>query len=114
MKSIDLLYENEYVSSMFAYRYKQHAWEYDCKFWIVDNKICTDLEGKHSIGELYEDQVKLIEEYEPIIKQREKENRNWIAFNQCRKRTCMCKQCNKFCNCADCTGKITDCNKIEK
>jgi hypothetical protein len=109
MKEIPFLHDKEEASTLLVYRYKSHAWEWDCKFWLVNDKWCARLDGTHPVGELDENQAKLIEEYTSIVEQREKENRNWIAFNQCRKRTCLCKSCDKFCSCNGCTEKITNC-----
>lgn len=108
---MNLLYESEEASTLLIYRYEAHTWEWDCKFWIVGNKICADLEGKHPLGELDEEHIEMIEELTPIIEQREKENRNWIAFNKCRKKTCVCKDCMRLCNCEDCIKKKTVCDR---
>lgn len=111
MKNSKLLYEFEEASRMLLYHYDVHAWEWDVKFWLVGNKWCTDLDGKNVVGELTEYQAECIQKYMPIIKQREKENRNWIAFQNCKKRTCICKSCIKICDCSSCKVKINDCDK---
>ncbi len=111
MKTVELLYRKEEANRMLIYDYKVHAWMWDAKFWLVGDKWCVEPNGEIIVGELRDDQVKDIREYIPIIEQHEKENQNWIAFQNCRKRTCVCKSCRKFCNCASCKGKINDCDQ---
>lgn len=111
MKKVELLYRTEDVSQMLVYYYDVHAWMWDVKFWLVGDKWCTNLDGKNVVGELTEGQAKSIQKYTPIIEQHEKENQNWLAFQNCKKRTCICKSCVKFCNCCSCKGKINDCDE---
>ena len=113
MKNIELLYKTEDASTMLVYFYDVHAWKYDCKFWLVDGKWCTDLDGKIVVGELRKNEKELINKYDVIIKQHEKENQNYLAFYKCRKRTCICKSCEKYCDCGSCKGKINHCDKMQ-
>lgn len=109
-----LLYQTEDINRILTYHYDVHAWRWDVKFWLVGNKWCSDLDGKNVVGELTDNQIKVIKKYMPIIEQHEKENCNWISFQKCRKKTCICKSCNKFCNCNNCNGKIVSCDKTDK
>lgn len=111
MNKVELLYKTENVSRILSYYYDVHTWKWDAKFWLVDNKWCTDLAGKNTVGDLTDGQAESIRKFMPIIEQHEKENCNWIAFQNCRKRTCICKFCKKICNCSSCKGKINDCDK---
>lgn len=115
MKTVELLYRVENTSNrLLIYVYEKHAWMYDVKFWLVGNKWCTELDGKNVVGELREYQIEIIKEYTPIVEQHEKENENWLAFQNCRKRTCICKSCMKFCSCSSCKEKMSHCDKISK
>lgn len=111
MKKIELLHQIESASWMLDYYYDVHAWRWDVKFWLVGDKWCTNLDGENVVGELTEGQAEAIRRYTPIIEQHEKENQNWLTFQNCKKRTCICKSCVKFCNCGSCKGKINDCDK---
>lgn len=109
MKKVGLLYKTEYVAKMLVYYYDVHAWRWDVKFWLIGDKWCIDLEGKSVVGNLTTNQADIIQKYASIIEQHEKENRCWIAFQNCRKRTCICKSCDKFCKCDLCEGKKVKC-----
>lgn len=111
MLKVELLHKREEADRMHIYVYEVHSWLSDAKFWLVGDKWCTDLDGKNVVGELRDYEVELIRKYTPVIEQHEKENQNWLAFQKCRKRTCICKSCVKFCNCSSCKGKINDCDK---
>ena len=111
MRKIKLLYETEHINKMMSYYYDVHTWRYDVKFWLVGDKWCTNLDGQNIVGELEADQIEVIQNSLPIIEQHEKENKNWIAFQNCKKRTCICKSCVKFCNCGSCKGKINHCDE---
>lgn len=113
-KDIRLLYKRERASSMLEYHYDVHKWRYDNKFWLFDEVWCTDIDGLHSVGKLQDSQNAAIRELASIIDQREKENHAWICFNQCRKRTCICKVCKRLCKCGSCDGKIASCENYEK
>lgn len=109
MKIVKLLYETEFINKILEYCYDVHSWRWDVKFWLVGNKWCTDLSGKNVVGELTISQIEMIQKYVPIIEQHEKENNNWIAFQNCKKRTCICKKCDKFCACGQCVEKKIKC-----
>lgn len=109
MREIELLYKREYATEMLVYYYDVHAWRWDVKFWLVDNQWCTGLDGKNVVGDLTTNQADIIQKYASIIEQHEKENRSWIAFQNCRKRKCVCKSCDKFCKCDSCERKEVKC-----
>ncbi len=111
MKIADLLHKSETASPMLVYHYDVHAWEYDCKFWLVNDKWCRDLDGKVVIARAQAGELELVSQFAPVIGQHEKENENWLAYQKCRKRTCICKSCSRFCHCASCKGKLVDCDK---
>lgn len=113
MKQQKLLYKRDTFSRMLEYDYEVHAWEWDQKFWLVNNNWCTNLNGNVVVSENNEDRIEMIKKYTPIVEQHEKENRNWLAFINCRKRTCICKSCKKICRCDSCTGKLINCDMVE-
>jgi hypothetical protein len=81
----------------------------------VGDKWCAKLDGTQPVGDLDKYQERLINQFAARIEQRERENKNWIAYNKCRKRTCICKKnCIQFCSCGECKGKITDCDRRSK
>lgn len=101
------LHTVEYINKMLTYDYEVHLWHYDNKFWLVDNKWCLHQDGTIPCGNLLEQDAKVIESSMHIINKHEAENANTL----CRKRSCVCKNCNNVCNCGTCQGKnkLTSC-----
>lgn len=85
-----------------------------CKYWLINGKWCTNMEGNNVVGKLDEKDLQNINVVQNIIVEREIENKKYINWTKCRKRTCMCKQCSEKCYCDDCKGKILDCKRIYK
>lgn len=106
----DLIYKEERASTMMVYDYRIHRWCWDCKFYAVNGHWCVDTDGTCPIGEFTEKDLLIIETYKSIIQEREQLNKAFVKFNNCRRRSCICKQCNKRCHCADCTVKILRCD----
>ena len=50
----------------------------------------------------------------PVVEHREDENAAFLKHITCKKRSCVCKTCEKFCNCKDCVEKISVCNNAEQ
>ena len=95
-----------------GYDFKRHKWEYDVKFYLVGNNWCRDPEGESVFREVTEREQKTIKQYMPIVEAHEKENAAWLAQKHCRKRSCVCKKCEKSCHCSDCTNPFTECNNV--
>lgn len=110
MKNVELLYRWEKVDRMLAYDYKLHLWFYDVKLYLIGDEWHIDLNGPVVSLESEVHHLRSVtDEHIALIKQREQENKNWAAFQNCRKRTCVCKKCVKFCNCGQCVEKKTKC-----
>lgn len=110
MKEIELLYSYENISKMLEYDYKLHTWMYDAKFYLVGDEWRVGLKGPACSLESEVHHLRNITDVQlSIIKQREKENENWVAYQNCRKRTCICKQCDKVCDCGQCVEKKSKC-----
>lgn len=107
-KKIELLYKTEQVDKMLTYVYGVNNWKYDNKYWLEEDNWCTP-EGT-CVGQLDDRDRKIMEMYQEIIEKKKMMNNNWIAFQICLKRTCLCKSCGKFCNCANCQKKVTECD----
>lgn len=110
MKNIQLLYTWEEINYVLAYDYSRHLWSYDIKFYLIGDEWHVGLDGPIiSLESEVHHLSGVTDEHRTIIEQREKENRNFIAFQNCRKRTCICKKCDKFCGCDECGEKKTEC-----
>lgn len=94
-----------------GYDYMVHKWVYDVKYYLNDNNWCLDSEGKIVLRQVTERELKLIEQHQDIIDQHERENAAWMKHHKCRKRSCVCKKCEKYCHCYDCVDRISSCEK---
>lgn len=97
-------------NSVLGYSYRLHMWIWDVKFYLVDNNWCFDPEGENIIRQIDERELKEIEKYKHFIEEHEKENISWTNHKQCRKRSCVCKKCKKYCHCYDCKNRISECD----
>lgn len=112
MKNINLPYKFDLFDLCIGYDYEKHLWVYDAKFYLVANKWCTDEKGKNSVSdELTKNQKEELDKYKPIVEKREKFNQSYLQHINCRKRTCICKKCQKFCYCYECNEKKIKCDK---
>lgn len=112
-----LPYKTEVVSKILIYHYDQHRWQYDCKFWLSEDKSAwvQIIDGKEDIvGYLTDNMKRLINNYDPIIKKREQINAAYCKHQKCRKRSCICKSCNQYCFCGTCDAAIKICKVKEK
>lgn len=107
--NINIPYKTETLDKILVYHYDVHMWRYDCKYWLANGMWCTDIDGNNVVGKLNEKDLYDINAIQHIITEREIENKKYISWMKCRKRTCICKQCNKMCHCDGCNGKILDC-----
>lgn len=99
-------------STVLCYEYEIHKWIYDIKYYRNGNNWCLDPEGKMILREVTERELKAMEQLQNVVDEREKENAAWLAHKQCRKRSCVCKKCEKYCHCYDCVDKITSCEFV--
>lgn len=97
------------VGNMYIYDYKIHKWIYDVKYYLNGDNWSIDLEGKDVVREAREQELKMVEKHKKIIDECERENTAWLAHEQCRKRSCACKKCEKYCHCYNCDTKISKC-----
>ena len=95
-----------------GYDYRVHKWVYDVKYYLNDNNWCLDPEGKMIFRQVTERELKSIERHQNIIDEHERKNVAWIKHKQCKKRSCICKKCEKYCYCYNCVDKIISCKKI--
>ena len=110
MKNVRLLYEYDDIKSALLYNYKIHTWVWDAKFYLVGGEWRVGLDGPICSLESEVNHLRdVTDEYIATIEQHEKENKRWVAFQNCRKRTCICKQCDKFCDCGQCVEKKNKC-----
>lgn len=98
--------------SIYGYEYRTHKWIYDVKFYLNGDMWCLDEEGEKLLRKVEEDELKIIEQHKHIIEEHERENATWLAHKQCRKRSCVCKKCEKYCHCYDCVKKINECDNF--
>lgn len=110
MKEIKLPHCMEEASPMLVYHYDKHLWQYDCKFWLVEDKWCAHEDGTHPVGFLQDEDRAKMRKVQDLIKAREIENTKYVRQIMCRKRTCACKNCNERCFCDICKGKILNCD----
>ena len=96
--------------SVIGYEYSTHMWVYDVKFYLIGDNWCFDEEGKRVIRKIEEYELKIINKYRAIVEEHERENTAWLNHKQCRKRSCVCKKCEKYCHCYECEDKITLCD----
>lgn len=96
--------------SVLGYEYRTHKWIYDVKFYLNGNMWCLDEKGKKPLRKIEENELKIIEQRKHIVEEHERENAAWLAHKQCRKRSCVCKKCEKYCHCYDCVKKIGLCD----
>lgn len=102
-------------NSVFGYDYRIHMWVYDVKFYLNGNHWCLDENGKQPLRKVEEYELKIMRKHMHIIEEHERENAAWLAHKQCRKRSCVCKKCEKYCHCYDCAEKVISCdNSIQK
>lgn len=100
------------VGNMYMYDYRIHKWIYDVKYYLNGNNWCMYLDGKSIIREAREQELEMVKLHQKIIEEHERENAAWLAHKQCRKRSCVCKKCEKYCHCYDCVEKINDCDNF--
>lgn len=112
MKNINPPNTFDYFGSVFGYDYQIHKWVYDVKFYLCRNHWCFDKERKRKCRTIDENELKIIDKYNGVIEEHEKENAAWLAHKQCRKRSCVCKKCEKYCHCYDCVEKINECDNF--
>ena len=96
--------------SIFCYDYRIHKLGYDVKCYLNDNNWCFDKEGKRIIRQITEQELKILDRYKDTVEKHERDNISWINHKQCRKRSCICKKCERCCHCYECVNKITTCN----
>ena len=73
-----------------------------------------DLEGKDVVREARVQELDMLEKHQKIIDEHERENAAWLAHKQCRRRSCICKKCGRFCHCYNCNTKIRECDEVIK
>lgn len=100
------------LGNMYTYDYRIHKWIYDVKYYLNDNNWCMDQEGKDIIREAREQELEMVRLHQEIIDKQERENAAWLAHKKCRKQSCVCKRCEKYCYCYDCAGKISSCSNL--
>lgn len=97
------------VGNMYTYDHRIHKWIYDMKYYLNGNNWCMYLDGKGIIREAREQELEMVKLHQKIIEEHERENTAWFANKQCRKRSCVCKKCERYCHCHDCVEKISSC-----
>ena len=116
-KYVNLPYKSE-DHFMLVYDYSVHNWMYDSKFWLSKDKKhwCYVLHGEEVIvGDVNENTKNIMHKYETIIQERESINQSYLNHLQCRKRSCICKKCDMYCNCLACNDKaIKYCDKKDR
>lgn len=96
------------------YDYILHKWTYDAKYYLNGNDWCCTPDGNITVRRITEKELKRIERYKGVIEECERENTAWTNHKQCRKRSCICKKCEKYCHCYECMNKINACDKLEE
>ena len=95
-----------------GYDYQLHMWIYDVKYYLIDNNWYFDPEGKEFLREISDRELKSIERHKNVIEEHERENTAWLNHKKCRKISCVCKRCEKYCHCYDCIDKIVICDNV--
>ena len=54
--------------SVFGYDYQIHKWVYDVKFYLSGNHWCFDKEGKRTCRTIDQNELKIIDKYNGVLK----------------------------------------------
>ena len=113
-KFTDIPNKFDALGLVLGYDYILHKWVYDVKYYLNGNNWCLDPEGENILREINDQETKIIARHQHTIIERERENAAWSNHKRCRKRSCICKKCDKYCHCYECTNKIDICNQVKE
>ena len=102
-----------FLINTIVYDYHIHKWVYNVKYYLNGDDWCLDPEGTTILRKINERELGWIEKYKDLIEERERENVAWINQKQCRKRSFVCKKCEKYYHCYGCVDKINVCDFVQ-
>ena len=113
MKKESVIYKFEAFTPMLGYNYIIHKWAYDCKYYLKDGYWCSE-DDRKLFPQTENNRRMIEEEYQRIVDTKEKANKAYQNNMYCKRRSCVCKKCQKYCHCYDCTDRFLQCDNQEK
>lgn len=103
----------EAFNSVLGYDFDKNVWVFDAKYCLIDGWWCWPVTYE-KLFKLSDTDLREIEKYEDYIKMKESEYQSKDSFEECRKRSCLCKKCFVKCckHCCDCSDKILQCQEF--